>query len=86
MKQRVKDIYRQKDYMYLCLLVVIVLLSLLVWVEYQENKIRVRAHNLNAFYLSQTCGDLPLGGDTNEEACEMAIGEFMLLEKGLFTR
>ncbi len=34
------------------------------------------------FYTSLTCEDLPLKGDTNVAACEQAIGEFGLPERG----
>ncbi len=57
-----------------------------VWQDYREHQVAVRAHNLDVFYRSLTCGDLPLGSDTNEAACEQAIGEFVLPEDGLFTR
>lgn len=62
------------------------LLFVLLLVEFRENKITTRAHNLNTFYLSQTCGDLPLASGTNESACQESIGEFMLRESRLFTR
>ncbi len=57
-----------------------------VWLDYREHQVAVRSHNLDVFYKSLTCGDLPLGSDTNEAACEQAIGKFMLPEEGLFTR
>ena len=62
------------------------LFAVSVWVGYREHQVAVRTHNLDVFYKSLTCGDLPLGSDTNEAACEQAIGEFVLPEEGLFTR
>ena len=62
------------------------LFAVSVWLDYHEHQVAVRSHNLNVFYKSLTCGDLPLGSDTNEAACEQAIGKFMLPEDGLFTR
>ncbi len=46
----------------------------------------VRSRNLNIIDKSLTCEDLPLKGDTNVAACEQAIGEFGLPERGMFTR
>ncbi len=62
------------------------LLGVAVWLQFQQHEVAVRSHNLDVFYKSLTCGDLPLGSDTNEAACEQAIGEFVLPEDGLFTR
>ncbi len=62
------------------------LFAVSVWVDYREHQVAVRSHNLNVFYKSLTCGDLPLGSDTNEAACEQAIGEYVVPERGLFTR
>ncbi len=62
------------------------LFAVSVWVGFREHQVAVRSHNLDVFYKSLTCGDLPLGSDTNEAACEQAIGEFVLPEDGLFTR
>ncbi len=46
----------------------------------------VRSRNLNIIDKSLTCEDLPLKGDSNVAACEQAIGEFGLPERGMFTR
>ncbi len=66
--------------------VAVALYAVSVWLEYREHQVSVRSHNLDVFYKSLTCGDLPLGSGTNEAACEQAIGEFVLPEDGLFTR
>jgi hypothetical protein len=59
---------------------------LLFWSAHLDRQIQIRSHNLDVFYKSLTCDDLPLKGDTNVEACEQAIGKFMIEEDGLFTR
>ena len=61
-------------------------LVLLAGIELAQYRVAVRSHNLDVFYKSLTCDDLPLKGDTNVTACEQAIGKFMLRERGLFTR
>ena len=59
---------------------------LLVWVNTWRYDVAVRSHNLDVFYKSLTCDDLPIGDGLNTAACEQAIGEFILPELGLFTR
>ena len=57
-------------------------LVLLAGIELAQYRVAVRSHNLDVFYKSLTCDDLP----TDVKACELAIGKFMLPEGGLFTR
>ena len=64
----------------------VVLYGISVLMQYRLHEVAVRSHNLDVFYKSLTCDDLPLKGDTNVAACEVAIGEFVLPEMGLFTR
>jgi hypothetical protein len=53
------------------------LLLLNSWVFWSWKKVAVR---------KLTCDDLPLTSDQSVASCETALGEFMLEEKGLFTR
>ena len=77
----------QRDKVFLALAVgAVALLAVGVFVEYRQGQTAVRAHNLDVFYKSLTCDDLPLKSDTNVAACEKAIGEYVLPEAGLFTR
>ncbi len=64
----------------------LLVLVLLVWVNTWRYDVAVRSHNLDVFYKSLTCGDLPLQGDTNEDACELSIGSYMIPETGLFSQ
>ncbi|MEX1997645.1 MAG: hypothetical protein WEA04_03140 [Candidatus Andersenbacteria bacterium] len=64
----------------------IAFLILNTWIFWSWRQVAIRNHNLDVFYKSLTCDDLPLKGDTNVAACEQAIGKFMWQEEGLFTR
>jgi len=85
MEQRIGDYKRQRDWRLLFYILVIVLLGLLVYVEFKRYQVEVRSHNLDTFYRSLTCDDLPLDSETSVAACEEAIGGFMLRERGLLT-
>jgi len=52
---------------------------------YLDRQVEIRKHNLDVFYKSMTCDDLPLKGNTSVSECEQAIGRFIIKEKGLFT-
>jgi len=83
--ERIGDIlrrYKQPNVTYL-LAAIVGLLIVLVWLEYQSNKIAIRNHNLEVIAAIMACGE---DEDAKTEYCETAIGEFMLPELGLFTR
>ena len=97
MGERAKQVYsRKRDYHYLFYVVVIALLLAIVYqadianshfegrniIERRRNEIMTRNHNLDVFYKSMTCDDMAV----DVEACEMAVGGFMLPDGGLFTR
>ena len=73
------------DRWYAAALVGVALLGLIAWLQYRQYQVMVRNHNLDVFYKSLSCDDLPLGGGTNVAECERAVGTFMLPESGLFT-
>lgn len=52
---------------------------------YKDRQVAIRSHNLDVFYKSLTCDDLPIAGDSSVAECEQAIGTFMIEEDGLFT-
>ena len=64
----------------------LLVLVLLVWVNTWRYDVAVRSHNLEVFYKSLTCDDLPIGHGSKTAACEQAIGEYVLPQMGLFTR
>src|SRR3989344_1020208 len=52
---------------------------------YLDRQVAIRSHNLDVFYKSLTCDDLPIQGDSSVDACEQAIGRFIIEETGLFS-
>ena len=60
----------------------VIIYALATGVAYKQHHLAVRAHNLDVFYKSLTCDDLP----TDVTRCQTAIGQFMIPESGLFTR
>jgi hypothetical protein len=66
--------------------VVLILLVFNSWILWAWRLVAIRQLNLQAFYYSQTCGDLPLGSQMNEQKCQEAMTKFMWPETGLFTR
>ena len=86
MGERAKRVYsRKRDYHYLIYVVVIALLLVVIYqmdianshlegrniIERRRNEIMTRNHNLDVFYKSMTCDDLPV--DVRE--CELANRE-----------
>jgi hypothetical protein len=66
--------------------VAVTLLAIGVWTLWDLRQVAIRSHNLEVFYKSMTCDDLPLKNETTVAACEQALGRFMIKEYNLFTR
>ena len=65
----------------------VIVAGVLAWYSaYLDRQVAIRSHNLDVFYKSLTCDDLPLKQSMDLAACEQAIGHFMLPENKLFTR
>ena len=61
----------------------LILLGFTAWTLYDWKRVAIRQLNLQAFYYAQTCGDLPLGEGTNEQACMDNMVEFMWPDKSM---
>ena len=62
--------------------IAVAIFAVSVRTDYHRYQVAVRAHNLDVFYKSMTCDDLPV--DVTD--CEVAVGRFVLPETRLFTR
>ncbi len=51
-----------------------------------DRQVEIQKHNVDVYYKSLTCSDLPISNESSVEECEEAIGSFMMWETGFFSR